>query len=390
MRNFHRRVAGLKTLLNSLFAALIAFVLLFGAIRYMIAEIWGAGQSFLSLLWEVLPAVFALLFAWLFTSLILKRRIFSPLKEFQETVHGLSGELSEGKLPGRTVTSRELQEVRDELCRQGDELAKFMRYTQCKLSEEVSARERAEIARRIYSETVQDSLKEAGAGYRLDGAVFRSGAGYEFLDAFPLGENTVFFALGDIWGQGLSAALFLSRLKSTLRAGVLSGKLLAEVMADLNAALYRDNPEGNGASLFAGVFNAAARELHFVNMGGFAPIALGSPGFLHLRTGSPLGLYESVTVFEESLLLAPGQGLVFCSEGAMLAAGEREHAFGYRRILEVSNLLAREENAAEKILDAVNVRAREGCGAAALVFRCEGSGGAEAPLYAGLFDRRGG
>lgn len=394
MSDFPRkRAKQLKTLFNALFAALIAFVLLFGAIRYMIVEIWGGGQSIESLLWEVLPAVAALLFAWLFTGLLLRSRIFRPLKDLKDTLFGLSGELSEGKIPDRAATSRELQEIRDELCRQSDELLKLMRYTQSKLGEEVSAREKAEFSRRIFQETVPEAISLSGAGYSLSGGIFRgSELFFDYLDAFRIDESTVFFAIGDIWGGGLNAAFFLSRLKNELREGVLSGKLLAEVMIGLNSSLFRDNPSQIGATLFAGIFNAATRELHFVNMGQFAPVALGGiPEYLRIRTGSPLGLYENVTVYEESVLLSPGQGLVFCSEGVMSAAGEKDRGFGFRRMLGIANSYAREEKAAEKILEAAGVRAREDA-AATLILRCEETAGDMRPerdLYRDLLLKSG-
>lgn len=373
MKNFPKKRTSLQALVNALFAAMIAVVLFFGAIRYMIAEIWGAGQTLQSLLWEVLPAVAALLLAWILFSALLKKRVFSPAKELKQAVQALSGEIAEGKKTERAPTSRELQEVRDELSRQSEELLSLMKYSQNKVVEEIALRERTNFARRIYREASPDSLTLSGNGYFLDARLCRAaGLSYDFIDGFLLDEHTVFFAVGDVWGQGLDAALFLMKLKSELRAEILSGKLLARAMVDLNAVLYKENASSFGASLFAGVFNSATRELHFVNMGQFAPVTLGNfPDFLHVRTGIPLGLYETVTVYEQNMFLSPGQGLVFCTEGVMSAAGERDKTYGFRKIPAIANLFAKGDKAAEEILKAVGAHADGEDDCAVLVLRCE-------------------
>lgn len=383
MSGFHRKRAPLKTVVSAIFAALISLVVLFFALYFLISGYLGKGQSFQTLLLEILPACAALLLAWGLTLFFLKRRVGAPSEKLRSSLQSLSDTVSKGARLDPEETERDFQDLRDELSSQSEKLLSLLKYTQKKTGEEAAQREKNALARRIAAESVATERTLTGADYHLSYKLSRGkGLSFDYADAFRIDGETVFFAIGDIWGQGIDAALFLNKLKNGLKTGVLSGKLLSKVMTTVNAQLYADNQASIGATLFAGVYNFVTHELHFVNMGHFAPIAIGSgASYLRVRAGTPLGLYEKVTPSEERIELLEGQGLVFCTEGVLLAAGEGR-MLGFRRTNMTAHALANNPKAAEEILKSLGATPDKEEDAAVLVLRYykepkqeEGNGG---------------
>lgn len=371
MSRFHKRRAPFNTIVNAVFAVFISALVLFFALYFVLSGYLGEGQSVQTLLLEVLPSVAALLLAWFFIRFFLNKRLSSPLKELQSSLKSLSDQVSKGARIEPEETEREFQAARDELSAQSEKLVSLLKYTQKKTDEAAARQERFALSRRIVKEALQDGQNFAGEGYFLSSKISSGkGSAFAFLDAFRIDGETLFFAIGDIWGSGVEAALFLDQLKNGLETGVLAGNLLSRVIESVNSKLYANNPQSIGATLFAGVYNSFTRKLHFVNMGSFAPIAIGSSSaYLHVRTGSPIGLYEKVSPIEEQVEFAEGQGLVFCTEGALLAAGAGK-SLAFRKTSMLAHAFAKGPKAAEEILKAVGASSEREEDAAVLVLRC--------------------
>jgi sigma-B regulation protein RsbU (phosphoserine phosphatase) len=188
-----------------------------------------------------------------------------------------------------------------------------------------------EVARDVQREMFPKSLPqlrdfEYAAAFRA--AKFVGG---DYYDWFLLPSGKLAFTLGDVSGKGISAALVMAGIQSSLRRELMSASDgIAECLAEFNKTLFHSTAASRYSTLFCGVFDNASRLLTYVNCGHVAPIlchAFGTNGTIErLGEGSfPVGLLPSATFEQANVTLAPGDVLVCFSDGfseAENSAGE--------------------------------------------------------------------
>ena len=81
--------------------------------------------------------------------------------------------------------------------------------------------------------------------------------GGDFYDAFFIGENGLFFAVGDVSEKGIAAALFMARALTLLRSEALRAESPLAVVERVNAALCQDNPKSMFVTLACGMIDLA-------------------------------------------------------------------------------------------------------------------------------------
>ena len=201
------------------------------------------------------------------------------------------------------------------------------------VAQEAAHRERItselEIAR-----TVQDRLfpKSAPKVPGLDLAGFCRPAqtvGGDYYDFFSTPSGATGFAIGDIAGKGVPAALLMASLQASLRGLTLAGiSDLAELMEKLNILMYDASPANRFATFFCCLYDPNTRRLRY-SSAGHNPALLwcaGSKQTAWLKTRGPaLGL-RRVSAYEQAeVLLEPGDCLLLYTDGvteARNAAGE--------------------------------------------------------------------
>jgi hypothetical protein len=110
--------------------------------------------------------------------------------------------------------------------------------------------------------------------------------GGDFYDAFFVDERYLFFAVGDVAGKGMGAALFMARSLTLLRSESLRRRSLQELLARVNEALVND--QATFVSLFCGVLDCWSGTVRYANGGGLAPWLLA--GGRWTRLPMPRGL----------------------------------------------------------------------------------------------------
>jgi sigma-B regulation protein RsbU (phosphoserine phosphatase) len=167
--------------------------------------------------------------------------------------------------------------------------------------------------------------------------------GTEHLAPGTPSEARLGVLVGDVAGKGVAAALFMA-VTTTLVQG--QAQLVASPAATLaaaNAALYpKMRQPGGEHPLFAtavyGVLDTEQGEMRLANAGQTPPIywpVSGEPRYIRLN-GLPLGALPAASYEETVIRLAPGDRLLFCSDGfieEMDAAGELVGYKGFLRRL---------------------------------------------------------
>jgi serine phosphatase RsbU (regulator of sigma subunit)/class 3 adenylate cyclase len=189
--------------------------------------------------------------------------------------------------------------------------------------------------------------------------LFQLPAGGEYPDLHSAAVPTrLGVLLGDVAGKGVAAALFMA-VTTTLIQG--QARLLPSPTATLaaaNAELYpKMRQQGGGQPLFAtavyGVLDPASGEMRLANAGQTPPIhwpASGQPHYVRL-TGVPLGGLPGSSYEEAVIHLAPGDRLLFCTDGFIEEQGSDTEPVGYDGFL--CRLMALHERSGRELIEAL-------------------------------------
>ncbi len=162
-----------------------------------------------------------------------------------------------------------------------------------------------------------------------------AGVSGDYYDVLRLADGRVAFAIADISGKGISAAILMSSLHAVLRTLAAAGHTPCELGSQLNHHLHQVTDGTRFATLFYAEWIRTERTLRYINAGHNAPLLLGSKGVRRLAAdGPPLGLFLRYNFRIGELELEPGDLMVLYSDGlteagVMKRGGE---AFGESRL----------------------------------------------------------
>jgi len=160
--------------------------------------------------------------------------------------------------------------------------------------------------------------------------------GGDYFDFLDLGEGRLGLALGDISGKGVSAALLMASLQAFLRSRARQRvDEPALLVTHVNEALVESTDSSKFATFFYAVYDAAARQLTYVNAGHNPPFLLraGTSVVSRLRpTGMALGFDAGAVYGDAKEALASGDLLLAFTDGVTEALNEAGEEFGEARL----------------------------------------------------------
>jgi sigma-B regulation protein RsbU (phosphoserine phosphatase) len=178
--------------------------------------------------------------------------------------------------------------------------------------------------------------------------------GGDFYDFMPLSHNRLALAVGDASGKGLAAALMISNVQSSLRtAASFIGDDGPAVLAAVNRQVHASSLEDRYATLFYGVFDGAARTLHYVNAGHNPPMVIRRDGSITwLRAGGvPVGIFPDSAYPQEAIQLNPGDLILAYTDGVTEAVNPAGDEWGAESLRK--SVVGSEARCAADIVDAV-------------------------------------
>ena len=187
-----------------------------------------------------------------------------------------------------------------------------------------------ETAREIQFRLLPPSLPALG-GVEVGAMVVPTkSVGGDFYDFIPM-PSAIGFAVGDVSGKGIPAALLMVMVRSLLRAT--ASELIApeEIVARLNRFLYRDIPPAMFVTMvFCVLPLGAERRLRVINAGHANPLLLrpGQPPRV-LEVGGPvLGAFRAMKYPHEEAILQSGDLFVVYTDGVVEAPDPSGRALG--------------------------------------------------------------
>src|SRR5713101_4100706 len=172
---------------------------------------------------------------------------------------------------------------------------------------------------------------------------------YEFL---RYGPHQLGIALGDVSGKGTAAALYGAVSIGIMRSLAPQKLQPAEMLRQMNQLVGERRIEGRFMTACFATWQKGRRKFRVANAGQSQPLLYkdGRCGKIEL-TGFPLGIFEDVTYDEWGVTLAPGNILVFHSDGLAESSNNEGQFFGSTRL---QNLVEKHhESSATEIADAI-------------------------------------
>ncbi len=195
----------------------------------------------------------------------------------------------------------------------------------------------------------------------------------DYYDYLRLHESNLAFAIGDVAGKGISAALLMATVQSSMRAQLRAGRELAaaagnggsvstistaSLVSRLNQQLYAFTPPEKFATFYFALFDEPTGLLTYTNAGHLPPILIRDGDVSRLDVnGTVVGAFSFAEYGESSVRLDRGDLLVCFTDGITEPENEFGEMFGEDRLAEVlvKNAAREPQAIIDSVLDSVRV-----------------------------------
>jgi sigma-B regulation protein RsbU (phosphoserine phosphatase) len=164
----------------------------------------------------------------------------------------------------------------------------------------------------------------------------------DFYDFFLLDDRRLGFAVGDVSGKGIPAAIYMAVSRTLLRATVAQKLTPVECLMYVNHVLVRQGEGDMFVTMFYGVLDLTTGELEYCVAGHTPPWLISATnGVQPLKQirGTMLGLFEDPEIGNDRIALTSGDTLLVATDGVMDAERKEGGEFseqGIRTLLESS------------------------------------------------------
>jgi serine phosphatase RsbU (regulator of sigma subunit) len=167
--------------------------------------------------------------------------------------------------------------------------------------------------------------------------------GGDFYDFIALEDGLLGLVIGDVTGKGVPAALVMATVLTMLRSAARGSSSPAEVLVLVNDLLAAEIPAGVFVTCFYALLDPRDGRLRYANAGHEAPYRQRENHASELwATGMPLGMLPGSRYEEFEATLAPGESLLFYSDGLVEAHNPSGEMFGFPRLQALLSAPARE------------------------------------------------
>jgi sigma-B regulation protein RsbU (phosphoserine phosphatase) len=184
----------------------------------------------------------------------------------------------------------------------------------------------------------------------------------DFYQLLALGEGQLGVVVGDVSGKSIPAAMVMVAAHSAIGAEANDHPSPGQVLNEANLALCRNMPRGMFVAASYARLDVASGELRWANAGQLYPLLVHRPHPIdsqeELRyletpgTAVPLGMHPAASYDDQRLALAPGDTLVFYTDGVVEAMNPARELYGFER-LEARIRSSRSGSSPQALIEAV-------------------------------------
>jgi serine phosphatase RsbU (regulator of sigma subunit) len=164
--------------------------------------------------------------------------------------------------------------------------------------------------------------------------------GGDFFDFIEMGEGRLGLIVGDVTGKSVSGALVMSAARSIFRMLSEEQWSVADIMGRANRRAKKDIKSGMFVALLYAVMDSTEKSLSLCSAGQTQPVHFSAEKGKALLVETegdtfPLGILEEADYKETRLQLAPGDKVVFYTDGIVEAMNKEQEIFGFERLQKV-------------------------------------------------------
>lgn len=272
-----------------------------------------------------------------YLAFIMSRAITNPILALIRGAKAIGRVEMEYKV--EVATGDELEELADSFNKMASDLKGHMEDLKCTTAEKERLQKELEIARNIQQRLLpQHPPAVEGLDIWADNIPAQE-VGGDFYDFIPVSLETWGFAIADVSGKGMAAAIFMGLSRTLIRASTTDNPRVAEAIKQANELICRDSTSGMFVTLFYAVYDSANRRLRYVNAGHNPPLLIrgetDNPPVPLKGRGIALGVIHFIDIEESEVILQPGDIIVMFTDGVTEAINERNEAFGSERMIRV-------------------------------------------------------
>lgn len=190
-----------------------------------------------------------------------------------------------------------------------------------------------EVARQVQLELLPDQDPKL-ENFDISAYIFPteevSGDYYDWVRVF---EDQIGIVVADAVGKGIPAALLMSFLRASLRAGVQIGYAPHIALSKVNNLLWDSTEEHQFITAIYGILDGTNRTFVYSNAGHNPPMLIRPGGeYRFVEYGdTPLGMFRDARYHQHFIRFEKGQVLVVYTDGITEAANEAGEEFGKER-----------------------------------------------------------
>jgi sigma-B regulation protein RsbU (phosphoserine phosphatase) len=162
----------------------------------------------------------------------------------------------------------------------------------------------------------------------------------DYYDFMALPHDGLAFAIGDVAGKGISAALLMATIQSTMRTQLstadgnpLEHLSAAKMVGTLNRQLYNTTSLEKYATFYFALYDEAQHTLTYTNAGHLAPMLLRGNNLKMLdSTGTVVGAFPLAVYEEKTVTLEHGDVLLAYTDGIVEPENVYGEMFGEERL----------------------------------------------------------
>ncbi len=159
--------------------------------------------------------------------------------------------------------------------------------------------------------------------------------GGDYYDFFRLDMHRVLVTIADVTGKGVPAALIMTSVRTGVHLLTDQDSDLPGMVKRLNRYLSEITETNVFVTLFCGIYDTRDASFTFVNAGHNPPLVLQQDGSTRMLVdgGLLLGSFPGVSYEQGQTTIAPGESVLFYTDGISEALDAKEEEYGDARLL---------------------------------------------------------
>jgi len=167
--------------------------------------------------------------------------------------------------------------------------------------------------------------------------------GGDFYDVLTLDERTDAVFVGDVADKGAPSAIFMARTHALLTAEASAGASPESVLQRVNSHLTRMQQSDLFVTVLYGLLDRLSGRFSYARAGHEIPLLLHADGRVEKMPqacGQVIGMFDSVLLDRQDVILPPGATLLIFTDGVTDGRNPHGSAFGPERLVDTLSNLA--------------------------------------------------